>query len=29
MSCHNGKKAFGGDDFLVCKRCHQAGAWHF
>ena len=22
MSCHNGKRAFGGDDFSVCKRCH-------
>jgi c(7)-type cytochrome triheme protein len=27
MSCHNGKKAFGGDDFSVCKRCHQGSAW--
>ena len=27
-SCHNGKRAFGGDDFTVCKRCHQ-GTWHF
>src|SRR6185369_14484560 len=22
MSCHNGKRAFGGDDFTVCTRCH-------
>jgi len=29
MSCHNGKKAFGGDDFAVCKRCHTGSAWHF
>ena len=29
MSCHNGKKAFGGDDFSVCKRCHTRTAWHF
>lgn len=29
MSCHNGNRAFGGDDFSVCKRCHQGSAWHF
>lgn len=29
MSCHNGKRAFGGDDFSSCKRCHQGSAWHF
>jgi len=29
MSCHNGKKAFGGDDFSVCKRCHQGSSWRF
>ena len=29
MSCHNGKRAFGGDDFSVCKRCHAGNAWHF
>jgi c(7)-type cytochrome triheme protein len=29
MSCHNGKRAFGGDDFAVCKRCHRGPAWHF
>src|SRR5688572_20003263 len=22
MSCHRGKRAFGGDDFSVCTRCH-------
>ncbi len=29
MSCHNGKRAFGGDDFSVCKRCHTGNAWRF
>ena len=29
MSCHNGKRAFGGDDFSACKRCHTGTAWHF
>jgi|SRR5215471_11429927 len=29
MSCHNGKRAFGGDDFSACKRCHQGNAWRF
>ena len=29
MSCHNGKRTFGGDDFSVCKRCHTGNAWHF
>ena len=29
MSCHNGKRAFGGDDFSVCKRCHKGNTWHF
>jgi hypothetical protein len=28
-SCHNGQRAFGGDDFSACKRCHQGSAWHF
>src|SRR5689334_863020 len=28
-SCHNSKRAFGGDDFSACKRCHKGGAWHF
>jgi c(7)-type cytochrome triheme protein len=29
MSCHDGKRAFGGDDFTVCKRCHTGAAWRF
>jgi hypothetical protein len=29
MSCHNGKRAFGGDDFSACKRCHSRETWHF
>ncbi|HKZ78377.1 MAG TPA: cytochrome c3 family protein [Pyrinomonadaceae bacterium] len=29
MSCHNGKAAFGGDDFSACKRCHTGNTWHF
>ena len=29
MSCHNGKRAFGGDDFTVCKRCHTGASWRF
>lgn len=29
MTCHNGKRAFGGDDFSACKRCHTGNAWHF
>ncbi|MEO8436444.1 MAG: cytochrome c3 family protein [Pyrinomonadaceae bacterium] len=29
MSCHNGKRAFGGDDFAACKRCHTGNTWHF
>jgi len=29
MSCHNGKRAFGGDDFSTCKRCHTRNTWHF
>ena len=29
MSCHDGKRTFGGDDFSVCKRCHQGTTWHF
>ena len=28
-SCHNGKRAFGGDDFSSCKRCHKGPAWQF
>ena len=29
LSCHNGKRAFGGDDFSVCTRCHTKTTWHF
>jgi c(7)-type cytochrome triheme protein len=29
MTCHNGKRAFGGDDFSVCKRCHTGSLWRF
>ncbi|HYH85244.1 MAG TPA: cytochrome c3 family protein [Pyrinomonadaceae bacterium] len=29
MTCHNNKRAFGGDDFSDCKRCHKGNAWHF
>ena len=29
MSCHDGKRAFGGDDFTVCKRCHTGNRWQF
>ena len=29
MTCHDGKRAFGGDDFSVCKRCHTGAAWRF
>lgn len=29
MTCHDGKRAFGDDDFTVCKRCHTGAAWRF
>jgi hypothetical protein len=29
MTCHDGKRAFGGDDFSVCNRCHTGTRWHF
>lgn len=29
MTCHNSQRAFGGDDFSVCTRCHKGSAWHF
>jgi c(7)-type cytochrome triheme protein len=29
MTCHDGKRAFGGDDFTVCSRCHTGKTWHF
>jgi c(7)-type cytochrome triheme protein len=28
-SCHDNRRAFGGDDFNDCARCHQGKAWHF
>ena len=28
-TCHNGKRAFGGDDFSMCTRCHKGSAWRF
>ena len=29
MTCHDGKRAFGGEDFAVCKRCHTGTTWRF
>lgn len=29
MTCHDGKRAFGDDDFTVCKRCHTGPVWRF
>lgn len=29
MTCHNGKRAFGGYDFASCKRCHTGGSFRF
>lgn len=29
MTCHDGKRTFGGDDFTVCKRCHTGPTWRF
>jgi c(7)-type cytochrome triheme protein len=29
MTCHNNKRAFGGDDFSDCKRCHQGATFRF
>ncbi len=28
-SCHNNRRAFGGDDFSDCKRCHQGTGFRF
>jgi c(7)-type cytochrome triheme protein len=28
-TCHTGKRAFGGDDFSVCERCHTKATWRF
>jgi c(7)-type cytochrome triheme protein len=29
MSCHNNRRAFGGDDFADCKRCHKGQTFRF
>ena len=29
LTCHNGQRAFGGDDFTACTRCHKETAWRF
>ena len=29
MTCHNNKRAFGGNDFSDCTRCHRGNAWRF
>jgi c(7)-type cytochrome triheme protein len=29
MTCHNGRRAFGGDNFADCKRCHTGQTFHF
>jgi c(7)-type cytochrome triheme protein len=29
MTCHNNRRAFGGDDFTDCKRCHQGPTFRF
>ena len=28
-SCHDGKRAFGAEDFANCKRCHQGNVFRF
>lgn len=28
-ACHNDRKAFGGDDFSDCKRCHRGSSFKF
>jgi c(7)-type cytochrome triheme protein len=28
-TCHNSQRAFGGDDFSVCTRCHKGSSWRF
>jgi c(7)-type cytochrome triheme protein len=28
-TCHNNRRAFGGDDFTDCKRCHEGSTWHY
>jgi len=29
MTCHNNRRAFGGDDFKDCKRCHTGRTFRF
>lgn len=29
MTCHNNRRAFGGDDFADCKRCHKGQTFKF
>lgn len=29
MTCHNNRRAFGGDDFSDCTKCHRGNTWHF
>lgn len=29
MSCHDNRRAFGGDNFADCKKCHEGNTWHF
>ena len=29
LTCHDGKRAFGGEDFSVCNRCHTGATWRF
>ncbi|HEX8722409.1 MAG TPA: cytochrome c3 family protein [Pyrinomonadaceae bacterium] len=29
LTCHDNRRAFGGDDFADCKRCHQGQTFRF
>ncbi|HYE16765.1 MAG TPA: cytochrome c3 family protein [Pyrinomonadaceae bacterium] len=29
MTCHNNRRAFGGEDFADCKRCHKGQTFRF
>jgi c(7)-type cytochrome triheme protein len=29
MACHDNQRAFGGDDFSDCKRCHEGPTFRF
>ncbi len=29
QTCHDNRRAFGGDDFSDCTKCHRGNAWHF